>query len=243
MIELHIVIFIDPKISEWIDDYKLFIKMKIPFTLAPATSTVTTVTETPETTQIVTSTAVPTTTETSTAAGTTITICDYIQGMISASYVPDSHIDTSPTLDDKSVIRYGVDGPSWIVSPSDDPKVTLTLTDPVTGEAPYVKKIIISPHVNVEKVKLTMTKELDNGNQIQIEDTVALDERGEIVLEQAVKLVSVKIKVKTYTDSSQNMEIKIGVLACFCRTQYVLHLYFFQIPIFQMFEISKKKFC
>ena len=79
-------------------------------------------------------------------------------------------------MDDKSVIRYGVDGPGWTVSPSDDPKVTLTLTDPVTGEAPYVKKIIISPHVNVEKVKLTMTKELDNGNQIQIEDTVALDE-------------------------------------------------------------------
>ena len=135
--------------------------------------------------------------------------------MISASYVPDSHIDTLPTLDDKSVIRYGVDGPGWTVSPSDDPKVTLTLTDPVTGEAPYVKKIIISPHVNVEKVKLTMTKELDNGNQIQIEDTVTLDAAGEIVLQQAVKLVSVKIKVKTYTDSSQNMEIKIGVLACF----------------------------
>ena len=135
--------------------------------------------------------------------------------MISASYVPDSHIDTSPTLDDKSLIRYGVDGPGWIVSPSDDPKVTLTLTDPVTGEAPYVKKIIISPHVNVEKVKLTMTKELDNGNQIQIEDIVTLDAKGEIDFEQAVKLVSVKIKVKTYTDSSQNTEIKIGVLACF----------------------------
>ena len=26
-------------------------------------------------------------------------------------------------------------GLSWIVSPSNDPKVTLTLTDPVTGEA------------------------------------------------------------------------------------------------------------
>ena len=85
--------------------------------------------------------------------------------MKSASYVPDGQIKTSPTLDDKSVIRYGVDGPGWIVSPSDDPKVTLTLTDPVTGEAPYVKKIIILPHVNVEKVKLTMTKELDNGNR------------------------------------------------------------------------------
>ena len=215
MIELHIVIFIDPKISEWIDDYKLFIKMKIPFTLAPATSTVTTVTQTPETTQIVTSTAVPTTTETSTAAGTTITICDYIQGMISASYVPDSHIDTSPTLDDKSLIRYGVDGPGWIVSPSDDPKVTLTLTDPVTGEAPYVKKIIISPHVNVEKVKVTMTKELDNGNSIQIEDTVVLDASGEIDFEQAVKLTKVKLKVKKFTDSSASVEVKIGVLACF----------------------------
>ena len=79
--------------------------------------------------------------------------------MISA--IPNSHIETSPTLDDKSVIRYGVDGPGWIVSPSDDPKVTLTLTDPVTGEAPYVKKIIISPHVNVEKVKVTMIKELE----------------------------------------------------------------------------------
>ena len=83
----YIVIFIEPKISEWIDDYKLFVKTRIPFTLAPATSTVTMVTETPETTQIVTSMAVPTTTETSTAAGTTITICDYIQGMISVSYV------------------------------------------------------------------------------------------------------------------------------------------------------------
>ena len=135
--------------------------------------------------------------------------------MVSASYVPDNHIETSPILNEKSLIRYGVDGPGWIVAPSDDPKVTLILTDPVTGEAPYVKKIIISPHVNVEKVKLTMTKELDNGNQIQIEDTVTLDAAGEIVLEQAVKLVSVKIKVKTYTESSQNMEIKIGVLACF----------------------------
>ena len=59
----------------------------------------------------------------------------------------DNHIETSPTLDDKSVIRYGVDGPGWTVSPSDDPKVTLTLT----GEALYMKKIIISPHMNVEK--------------------------------------------------------------------------------------------
>ena len=134
--------------------------------------------------------------------------------MKSASYVPDSQIETSPTLDDKSVIRYGVDGPGWIVSPSDDPKVTVTLTDPVTGEAPYVKKIIISPHANVEKVKLTLTKELDNGNQIQIEDTVTLDEVGEINFDQAVKLVLVKIKVKTYTDSSNNIEMKIGVLAC-----------------------------
>ena len=50
-----------------------------------------------------------------------------------------------------------------------------------------------------------MTKELDNGNQIQIEDTVTLDATGEIVLEQAVKLVSVKIRDKTYTDSSENM--------------------------------------
>ena len=135
--------------------------------------------------------------------------------MKSASYVPDSQIETSPILDDKSVIRYGVNGPGWIVSPSDDPKVTVTLTDPVTGEAPYVKKIIISPHVNVEKVKLTMTKELDNGNQIQIEDTVTMDAAGEINFDQAVRLVLVKIKVKTYTDSSNNVEMKIGVLACF----------------------------
>ena len=135
--------------------------------------------------------------------------------MKSASYVPDSQIETSPTLDDKSVIRYGVHGPGWIVSPSDDAKVTLTLTDPVTGEAPYVKKIIILPHANVEKVKLTMTKELDNGNQIQIEDTLTLDASGQINFDQALKLVSVKIKVKTYTDSSDNIEMKIGVLACF----------------------------
>ena len=135
--------------------------------------------------------------------------------MKSASYVPDSQIETSPILDDKSVIRYGVNGPGWIVSPSDDPKVTVTLTDPVTGEAPYVKKIIISPHVNVEKVKLTMTKELDNGNQIQIEDTVTMDAAGEINFDQAVRLVLVKIKVKTYTDSSNDVEMKIGVLACF----------------------------
>ena len=150
-----------------------------------------------------------------TPSATTQTICEHIQGMKSASYVPDNQIKTSPTLDDKSVIRYGVDGPGWIVSPSDDPKVTLTLTDPVTGEVPYVKKIIISPHVNVEKVKITMTKELDNGNQIQIEDTVTLDASGQINFDQAVKLVSVKIKVKTFTDSSNNIEMKIGVLACF----------------------------
>ena len=50
-----------------------------------------------------------------------------------------------------------------------------------------------------------MSKELDNGNQIQIEDTVTLDGVGEIVFEKAVKLVSVKIKVKTYTDYSENM--------------------------------------
>ena len=135
--------------------------------------------------------------------------------MKSASYVPDSHIETSPTLNDKSLIRYGVYGPGWIVSPSDDPKVTLTLTDPVTGEAPYVKKIIISPHVNVEKVKVTMTKELDNGNSIQIEDTVVLDASGEIDFEQAVKLTKVKLKVKKFTDLSASVEVKIGVLACF----------------------------
>ena len=152
---------------------------------------------------------------TSIPTGTTQTICEYIQGMISASYVPDSHIETSPTLDDKSVIRYGVDGPGWTVSPSDDPKVTVTLTDPVTGEAPYVKKIIISPHVNVEKVKLIMTKELENGNEIQIEDVVKMDASGEIDFSQAVKLVSVKMKIKTFIDSSLSSEIKIGILACF----------------------------
>ena len=135
--------------------------------------------------------------------------------MKSASYVPDGQIKTLPTLDDKSVIRYGVDGPGWIVSPSDDPKVTVTLTDPVTGEAPYVKKIIILPHVNVEKVKLTMTKELDNGNEIQIEDTVKMDAAGEIDFSQAVKLVSVKLKIKTFLDSSDNIEVKIGIFACF----------------------------
>ena len=135
--------------------------------------------------------------------------------MKSASYVPDSQIKTTPILDDKSVIRYGVDGPGWIVSSSDDPKVTVTLTDPVTGEAPYVKKIIISPHVNVEKVKLTMTKELDNGNEIQIEDTVTMDAAGEIDFSQAVKLVSVKIKIKRFIDSSDNIEVKIGIFACF----------------------------
>ena len=129
--------------------------------------------------------------------------------------MPDSHIETSPTLNEKSLIRYGVDGPGWIVAPSDDPKVTLTLTDRITGEAPYVKKIIISPHVNVEKVKLTMTKELDNGNEIKIEDTVTLDATGEIDFSQAVKLVSVKLKIKTFIDSSANAEIKIGILACF----------------------------
>ena len=152
---------------------------------------------------------------TTTPTATTQSICEYIQGMRSASYVPDSQIDTSPALDDKSVLRYGVDGPGWIVSPSDDPKVTVTLTDPVTGETPYVKKIIISPHDNVEKVKVSLTKELDNGNTIQIEDTVVLDDSGEIDFAQAVKLVSVKLKMKTYTDSSSNIEIKIGILACF----------------------------
>ena len=139
---------------------------------------------------------------TTTPTGTTQGVCDYIQGMKSASYVPDSQIETSPTLADKSVIRYGVNGPGWIVSPADDPKVTITLTDPVTGEAPYVKKIIISPHANVEKVKVTLTKQLDNGNNIQIEDTVVLNATGEINFSQALKLEKVKIKIKTYTDTA-----------------------------------------
>ena len=65
---------------------------------------------------------------------------------------------------------------------------------------------------------------------------MTLDERGEIVLEQAVKLVSVKIEVKTYTYSSQNMEIKISVLACF--VEHSMHC----ISIFQMFQTSKKSF-
>ena len=76
-----------------------------------------------------------------------------------------------------------MDWPSWIVSSSDDLKVTLTLTDPVNAEAPYVKKIIISPHVNVENVQVTMTKKLDNGNLIQIEDILVLDASGEIDFE------------------------------------------------------------
>ena len=152
---------------------------------------------------------------TTTPTGTTQGICDYIQGMKSPSFVPDSQIKTTPTLDDKSVLRYGVTGPGWIVSPSDDPKVTVTLTDPVTGQTPYVKKIIISPHVNVEKVKVTMTKELDNGNNIQIEDTVVLDATGEINFSEAVKLTKVKIVIKSYTDSRVDVEVKIGILACF----------------------------
>ena len=152
---------------------------------------------------------------TTTPTGTTHGVCDYIQGMKSASYVPDSQIETSPTLADKSVIRYGVTGPGWIVSPADDPKVTITLTDPVTGEAPYVKKIIISPHINVEKVKVTLTKQLDNGNNIQIEDTVVLNTPGEINFSQALKLEKVKIKIKTYTDTALDVEVKIGILACF----------------------------
>lgn len=135
--------------------------------------------------------------------------------MSSASYVPDSQIETSPELEDKSVLRYGVDGPGWIVSPSEDPKVTVTLTDRVTGEAPYVKKIIISPHDNVEKVKCTMTKKLDNGNDIQIEDTVVLDDSGEINLDQAVKLSEVNLKMNKFTDDSTDIEVKIGVFACF----------------------------
>ena len=183
-------------------------------TKAP-TTTVTELTTNEGSGETTTAKVVTSTQSTTAPQTTTQAICEYIQGMKSASYVPDSQIETSPTLNDKSAIRYGVDGPGWIVSPSDDPKVTLTLTDPVTGEAPYVKKIIILPHDNVEKVKLTMTKELDNGNQIQIEDTVTLDASGQINFDQAVKLVSVKIKVKTYTDSSDNIEMKIGVLACF----------------------------
>lgn len=152
---------------------------------------------------------------TTTPTGTTQEICEYIQGMKSASYVPDSQIETSPTLADKSVIRYGVTGPGWIVSPADDPKVTITLTDPVTGETPYVKKIIISPHANVEKVKVTMTKELDNGNNIQIEDTVVLEPMGEINLSQVIKVKKIKLKIKTYIDAAINVEVKIGILACF----------------------------
>ena len=132
-----------------------------------------------------------------------------------ASYVPDSQIETSPILADKSVIRYGVTGSGWIVSPADDPKVTITLTDPVTGEAPYVKKIIVSPHANVEKVKVTMTKELDNGNNIQIEDTMVLDSTGEINLSDVIKVSKVKITIKTYIDASTDVEVKIGILACF----------------------------
>ena len=135
--------------------------------------------------------------------------------MISPTYVSDTQIETSPVLDDKSVIRYGVDGPGWSVSPSDDPKVTVTLTDRVTAQAPYVKKIIILPHANVDKVKLTMTKELENGNKIQIEDVKTMDASGEIDFPQAVKLVSVKIKIKTFIDSTENIQIKIGILACF----------------------------
>ena len=152
---------------------------------------------------------------TTTPTGTTQGVCDYIQGMKSASYVPDSQIKTTPTLADKSVIRYGVNGPGWIVSPADDPKVTITLTDPVTGEAPYVKKIIISPHANVEKVKVTLTKQLDNGNNIQIEDTVVLDPTGEISLSEVIKVSKVKITIKTYVDASTDVEVKIGILACF----------------------------
>ena len=60
-------------------------------TPAPSTTQIPSSTTASTTTRIVTSTGAPTTT------GTT-QICDYIQAMKSASYVPDSHIDTSPTL-------------------------------------------------------------------------------------------------------------------------------------------------
>ena len=60
-----------------------------------------------------------------------------------------------------------------------------------------------------------MAKELDNGNSIQIEDTVVLDASGDTDFEQVVKLTKVKLKVKKFIDLSVSIEVKIGVLACF----------------------------
>ncbi len=154
----------------------------------------------------------PTTTRKATTEG----ICDYIQGMGDASIISDAQISARPALPDKSAVRYGVEGPGWTVSPDQEPELNINLSD-LTGQASYVKKIVLAPHTNIRSVQCIMAKKLDNGNQIQIEDTVQLDESGEIDFSQAVQLLSITIRVKVVLDPTVNIEVKVGIYGCFVR--------------------------
>lgn len=159
-------------------------------------------------------------TTTTTEGTTTQVICDYVQGMSSPAYIPDDQIETNPSIADKSVLRYGVDGPAWLVSPNDQPMVKITLTDPVTGEAPYVKKLIIMPHDNVEDVHCVISKQLNNGNVVQIADTVHLNESGEVEFLQPVKIISITLRITVVPDFSVDIQIKVGILACMVEREY-----------------------
>ncbi len=149
-------------------------------------------------------------------------MCQYgaVQGMEDPAIISDSQITLTPeaSSEDKYAVRHGVQGPGWVVSPfliSDrDPQVVLDLSN-AAGESSYVKKLVLQPHTNVDTVQLIMTKVLDNGNEIQIQDTVQLDESGEINFQQALRVISLTIRITAVTDPGVEIEVKVAVYGCF----------------------------
>ena len=125
------------------------------------------------------------------------------------------------------MVRYGTVRPGWIVNPVDNPKIKVNLDDPVTGESPYVTKIIVEPHVNVKKVKIVADKVLDNGNKIEFIDKFTLDVTGEISFQQPVRLSQVKVSFISVFNETTDIEVKLGIVACFVEhSKFVVFILF-----------------
>ena len=121
------------------------------------------------------------------------------------------------------MVRYGTVRPGWVVSPAENPKVEVNLDDPVTGESPFVTKIIVDPHVNVEKVKIVADKVLDNGNKIEFSDKITLDITGEIKFQRPIRLSQLKVSFSKVFDETKDIEVKVGIVACFVdHSKYVV---------------------
>ena len=80
------------------------------------------------------------------------------------------------------------------------------------GESPFVQSIILSPHTNVDKVKIYGKYPGKNNFKLLVNSEV---KTNEIFLDEPTKLKEVKIEFTKSLDNKINYEIQIGIMACF----------------------------